>query len=73
LCFIGIEEKNRIVFYVEYSTKLFKRERIETYVGYYKEIVSIVKDNPSVQLLDIKIIRDVFNEKLDNPEMELAF
>jgi hypothetical protein len=42
-----------------YSAKLFKRETIERFIGYFKEIVCSVIKNNEIKLKDIKISHDL--------------
>ncbi len=49
---------------LEYSTELFRRESIDTFNGYFKQIVSIVTDNPDIRLEDIRISGDWSDQKI---------
>ncbi|UCH95065.1 MAG: amino acid adenylation domain-containing protein [Candidatus Aminicenantes bacterium] len=40
----------------QYSTKLFKEETIEKFIGYFKKIISFVREDPGVKLWQIEII-----------------
>ncbi len=52
----GFESMGKLVFGLEYSTKLFKRERIEWFSRYFKDIALAVLDNPEIKLADIHFI-----------------
>jgi acyl carrier protein/NRPS condensation-like uncharacterized protein len=56
-----------------YCTKLFKRETIETFITYFKEIIAIVVKNKYVLLKDIKISLDLEEAKMDIPQIEFGF
>jgi amino acid adenylation domain-containing protein len=47
---------DRLLFIVEYSSKLFKKETIESFTKYFKAIVSRVLNNPDIKLEDIEIM-----------------
>jgi acyl transferase domain-containing protein/acyl carrier protein len=51
----GFESYGKLYFSLDYCTKLFKRERIEWFVRYFKDIISLVLDNPGKKLSDIRI------------------
>ncbi|UCH95418.1 MAG: SDR family NAD(P)-dependent oxidoreductase [Candidatus Aminicenantes bacterium] len=44
-----------ILFSLEYCTKLFKKETMETFAASFKEIISTVTENKKIKLKDIKI------------------
>jgi len=46
-------------FNVNYRTSLFKKETIEMFIGYFKEIVSIVIENRDIKLKDIRLSSDL--------------
>jgi amino acid adenylation domain-containing protein len=55
LTWIGEEKDDILCFIVEYRTSLFKKEKIKRFVGYFKEIITIVLDNRDIQLDHIDI------------------
>ena len=57
----------------EYSTELFKRESIEIFVDYFKQIVSAVLENPGIKLEDIKITGDWFDQELILSPIDFGF
>jgi len=57
----------------EYKTKLFKRETIERFVTYFKEIVSAVIKNKNIRLKDIIISHDLLEPTTTTPQMEFEF
>jgi amino acid adenylation domain-containing protein len=50
------EEKDRLIFKLEYCTALFKKETIKRFVRYFKTIVSQVLENPHKKIADIEVI-----------------
>ncbi|NIM14869.1 MAG: amino acid adenylation domain-containing protein [Candidatus Aminicenantes bacterium] len=52
------EIKGMIHLTFEYCTKLFKAERIEKFILYFRRIVAAVIDNPGIKLADIDILDD---------------
>ncbi|MGD2085117.1 MAG: amino acid adenylation domain-containing protein [Candidatus Aminicenantes bacterium] len=46
----------KLFFTFEYRTKLFKKETIERFIGYFKKIVSAVVKYPGIKLAQIEII-----------------
>jgi amino acid adenylation domain-containing protein len=49
----------------EYSTRFFKPDTIERFIGYFKEILSQVLENKEIKLQDIKISLDLITTKKD--------
>jgi polyketide synthase PksJ len=64
---------DKLVMGVEYCTKLFKKETIDEFIGYFNEIVTHVLENKDIKLMDIAISHDILSAASVNPEMELAF
>ena len=58
LTLICTEDDNKLFFRFDYRTKLFKKETIEKYVGYFKEIASAVLDNPGKKISEIEVIKE---------------
>ncbi|UCH97843.1 MAG: non-ribosomal peptide synthetase, partial [Candidatus Aminicenantes bacterium] len=56
-----------------YCTKLFKKETIETFINYFKEIIAAVIKNKRVLLKEIKISLDLEEASLDIPQIEFGF
>jgi acyl transferase domain-containing protein/acyl carrier protein len=52
----GFVDPDVLSFTLEYCTKLFKSERIEWFIRYFKDIVAAVLDNPDKKLADISIL-----------------
>ena len=59
MSFYGYDQGEHLVFSLEYSTVLFKKETMERFVDYYKEIISIVSADEEIKLKDIKISHDL--------------
>jgi amino acid adenylation domain-containing protein len=69
----GREVDGKLNMVCEYSTGLFKKQRIERYIKYFKEIVTIVLDNRDIQLRHIKVSYDLFDRKINNPLADFGF
>ena len=50
-----------LLFNLEYCTKLFNRETMESVVNSFKEITSAVLENPKIKLRDIRLSHDLGN------------
>nr|WP_315033462.1 non-ribosomal peptide synthetase [uncultured Chryseobacterium sp.] len=50
------EKENSHIFYLDYRTDLFKKETIERFISYYKNIVKTVADNIDVKVSEINIL-----------------
>ena len=51
----AIEHDNVISFIMRYSTRLFKKETMETFIRYFREIANCVVENKEIQLNEIEI------------------
>jgi amino acid adenylation domain-containing protein len=58
------EEDGHLLVMVEYNTRLFKTETIESFIRYYTSIASSVLDTPDKKLADIKLISREEKEEL---------
>ncbi|UCH97905.1 MAG: AMP-binding protein, partial [Candidatus Aminicenantes bacterium] len=56
LAFNGVEKKGRLVFTVEYCTKLFKEETILRFIKCFKNITAAVLENPEQKIIGISVI-----------------
>jgi non-ribosomal peptide synthetase component F len=54
----GVEIDGMIRLTFEYCTTLFRAERIEKFILYFRRIVAAVIDNPGIKLADIDILDD---------------
>jgi hypothetical protein len=61
----GNEAEDKLTFFFEYCSKLFKKETIEGFIGYAKTIMSVVLENKHIQLKNIKISH-VLSESKDD-------
>ncbi|MGD2093155.1 MAG: condensation domain-containing protein, partial [Candidatus Aminicenantes bacterium] len=59
LLFTGADTKEELFLVIEYSTELYKKETIKRFIKYFKEILSAVLDDESIQLKKIKISHDL--------------
>jgi non-ribosomal peptide synthetase component F len=73
ISFFCSEAGEGLLFNVEYCTGLFKKQTIERFILYYKEIVSGVLENNDIKLGDISISHNLLRAKPENPGMELEF
>ncbi len=67
------EKDGRIVFMVEYCTKLFKKETVELFIKYFKEIITAVAENRNVRLEDIRVSHHFSYQKINNPQIKFGF
>jgi hypothetical protein len=56
---MGFEVQDRLEFYLEYSTELFKQDTIERFIGYFKDVIAAVSENSEIMLNDINISCDL--------------
>lgn len=56
LSFRVFEKENSHVFYLDYRTDLFKKETIERFISYYKNILKSVTENIDIQLSKINML-----------------
>ena len=54
------ETGDKILFCLEYSTRLFKKSTIEKFAQRYIDIIKQVTDNKEIKLKDINILHDLF-------------
>jgi amino acid adenylation domain-containing protein len=64
LTLTGIEREEDLLFSLEYCTKLFKKETIERFIGYFNKLLSEVTKNPGKQLGEIGIISDTEKNRI---------
>jgi len=55
MVFVGVEKEDGLSLVLEFSTKLFKRETIEKFKDYFREIISQVGDNDIIKLENIRL------------------
>ncbi|MBD7912902.1 non-ribosomal peptide synthetase, partial [Clostridium cibarium] len=60
----AIEEKNRIQFTIEYSTKLFKKETIEDFIRHFINVIKEITTSVDKKISDIEIISEEEKNKL---------
>jgi amino acid adenylation domain-containing protein len=58
LILLALENKEKLVFSLEYCTRLFKEGTIERFIGYFKNLVSAVLDNPGQRIGDIEVLSE---------------
>ncbi len=69
----GEERDGRLVFFLEYSTQLFKQETIEKFIKNFKEVISQVVENKDIKLQNITISHHIYDKKIEIPETDFAF
>lgn len=73
LSFSAVKFGQRLHFLVEYRTRLFKKETIQRFVKYFKEIISTVTENKTVKLKSINLSHTLFNQELTIPKTDFGF
>jgi fengycin family lipopeptide synthetase D len=58
MTFIAEEKAGKILFSVSYSTALFRKETVERFTGYFKNILLILEKKTGIKLSDIEMISD---------------
>jgi tyrocidine synthetase-3 len=56
MTFSGLELGNRLLFTIEYSTRLFKKETIERFITFFKRITADISRNPEGKISGILMI-----------------
>jgi amino acid adenylation domain-containing protein len=66
LSFIAVEARQKLIFSIEYSTRLFKKETIERFFGYLRNIISSIPGDPGIskKLGEIEIISKEEKERI---------
>ncbi|MCP5052116.1 MAG: amino acid adenylation domain-containing protein, partial [bacterium] len=64
LTIAAVETGERLLFGFQYCTELFKRETVQRFIGYFKQLLSSVVQAPGHKLSDIEIISPVEKEQL---------
>lgn len=73
LGYAGHEEDGKLYLMCEYSTIIFKEERIERFFDYFKEIVDDVTADKHTRLKEIEISHDLFDQEVVVPQTDFAF
>ncbi|HLP57773.1 MAG TPA: amino acid adenylation domain-containing protein, partial [Candidatus Deferrimicrobium sp.] len=58
------ESNDGLHFSLEYCTKLFKKETIDRFINYYKNIVSAVLKQPNRKIIDIELLTEMEKQQL---------
>ncbi|UCH97644.1 MAG: AMP-binding protein, partial [Candidatus Aminicenantes bacterium] len=56
LSVLAVEKEEHLLFEVEYCTKLFKKETIERFTGFFKKVISSFIENPRGKIKEIELI-----------------
>ena len=59
----AFEVEKSLIFRAEYCIELFKKETINRFINYFKEIVSTVIKNIDIKLEDIKLSHELYDGK----------
>jgi tyrocidine synthetase-3 len=59
----GKEKENRILFFIEYATRLFREETVKSFITYFKQVVSAAARDHRIPLKDISISHDLLSTK----------
>jgi amino acid adenylation domain-containing protein len=59
-----VERNDNIGFVFEYCTKLFKKETVERFAKYFRNILSSLVENPGKEISEIEIITEEEKEKI---------
>jgi amino acid adenylation domain-containing protein len=54
----GVEIKDKLLFELEYSTKLFKRETVERFILYFKNLANGISENKERKICDLEIFAE---------------
>jgi acyl carrier protein len=66
---LNAEEKDgKLLFKFWFCTALFRKDKIQRFILYFKEIISHVIENKAVQLVDIKVSHELKEKKLIIPQ-----
>lgn len=60
----GIEQNGNLDFVFEYRTKLFKKETIERFISYFKNIISAAASEPNIMITGIEILDEEEKDRL---------
>jgi amino acid adenylation domain-containing protein len=52
----AVELEEKLAFSLVYSTKLFRKETIEKFIGYFKAVVFTVTRDPETKIIDVEIL-----------------
>jgi non-ribosomal peptide synthetase component F len=69
----GLEKEKNINFALQYNMKLFKRETIERFVKYFRQIITAVLADETIKLKDIEVSHDLIDTTPRVPEFTLKF
>jgi len=67
----SMESRGELHCTFEYCTKLFKREKIERFINYFKDIISNILTDKDIQLKAITVYHDL--ESIQTTELEMDF
>ncbi len=70
------ERKNRLIFKLGYAARLFKKETVESFFRYFREIIENVTANKDTRLKDIEISQQLLDpgtEMIDDAQGDFGF
>jgi iturin family lipopeptide synthetase B len=66
LCLTGFEVDDKLKFIFEFKTTLFKDETIDEFIGYFKDIVTVVAANRDIKLNNIDLSINLADSESDS-------
>lgn len=66
LSLMGVEVGEKLIFTMEYCTKLFKEETIKRFIQYFTRIIDQILENPDQRVADLEIISEAEKKQIIN-------
>ncbi|MCP4154516.1 MAG: AMP-binding protein, partial [bacterium] len=60
----AVEIEDRLDISLEYSTKLFKEETIDRFIGYFKQVTASVIENPGLEISTVDVLPETEKRRL---------
>jgi amino acid adenylation domain-containing protein len=60
----GMEKEGKLIFTLEYSTKLFKKETARRFIAYFKNIINFFLENPAARISTVEIMSKEEKERI---------
>ncbi|MCK4761146.1 MAG: amino acid adenylation domain-containing protein [Candidatus Aminicenantes bacterium] len=75
LTLTAAERDEKLFFFMEYCTKLFKKQTIKRFIDYFKNVVSAVSTDPEIKLSGIQILAEAEKKQIlfDFNDTEVPF
>jgi amino acid adenylation domain-containing protein len=68
-----MEAGEHLLCFFEYSTALFKKQTVEMFIDNFKEVLSMVIEDPGVRIREIGINHGLLSSKVDTAQMNFEF